>query len=89
MSQALTATGLTTGQAPFVEEARHRGDLYIEQAYELYSEENHEHGGSSIAGSARVGSDMPTRLFSRASRRWRFHPIACLVFARSTRSYAR
>jgi len=42
MSQALTATGLTTGQAPFVEEARHRGDLYIEQAYELYSEENHE-----------------------------------------------
>jgi len=41
MSQALTATGLTTGQAPFVEEARRRGDLYIEQAYELYSGENH------------------------------------------------
>jgi phenylalanine-4-hydroxylase len=32
--------GLTTGRAPFVEEARSRGDLYIEQAYELYSEEN-------------------------------------------------
>src|SRR3954454_22369801 len=34
--------GLTTGHAPFVEEARSRGELYIDQAYELYSEENHE-----------------------------------------------
>lgn len=34
------ASGLTTGQAPFVEEARSRGELYIEQVYELYSEEN-------------------------------------------------
>jgi phenylalanine-4-hydroxylase len=34
--------GLTTGHAPFVEEARNRGDLYITQPYELYSEENHE-----------------------------------------------
>ena len=34
--------GLTTGDAPFVEEARSRGELYIEQAYELYSEANHE-----------------------------------------------
>ncbi len=42
MPQVLTATGLTTGHAPFVEEARHRGELYIRQAYELYSEENQE-----------------------------------------------
>jgi phenylalanine-4-hydroxylase len=42
MPQVLTAPGLTTGNAPFVEEARTRGDLYISQAYELYSEENHE-----------------------------------------------
>jgi len=42
MLEALTAPGLTTGQAPFVEEARHRGELYITQPYELYSEENHE-----------------------------------------------
>src|SRR5215469_15149828 len=42
MSQPATATGLTTGHAPFVEEARDRGQLYIEQRYELYSEENHE-----------------------------------------------
>ena len=27
--------GLTTGRAPFVEEARSRGELYIEQKYEL------------------------------------------------------
>jgi phenylalanine-4-hydroxylase len=37
-----SAPGLTTGKAPFVEEARSRGQLYIEQAYDLYSEENHE-----------------------------------------------
>jgi phenylalanine-4-hydroxylase len=35
-------SGLTTGSAPFIEEARSRGDLYIEQAYDLYSEANHE-----------------------------------------------
>src|SRR5579859_4717163 len=42
MAQTLSAAGLTTGHAPFVEEARDRGELYITQAYELYSEENHE-----------------------------------------------
>jgi phenylalanine-4-hydroxylase len=34
--------GLTTGQAPFIERARADGRLYIEQPYELYSDENHE-----------------------------------------------
>lgn len=33
--------GLTTTQAPFIEEARAAGELYIHQPYELYSEENH------------------------------------------------
>jgi phenylalanine-4-hydroxylase len=42
MSQSITVSELTTGHAPFVEEARNRGDLYISQPYELYSEENHE-----------------------------------------------
>ena len=42
MPATLTETGLTTGHAPFVEEARSRGDLYITQVYELYSEQNHE-----------------------------------------------
>lgn len=51
-----TTTGLTTGRAPFVEEARQRGQLYIEQRYELYSEENHESW---------------TRLFARMQPRWR------------------
>ena len=36
------APGLTTGHAPFIEEARSSGELYIDQAYELYSEENQE-----------------------------------------------
>ena len=47
--------GLTTGNAPFVEAARDRGDLYISQAYELYSEENHE---------------AWRRLFERIQPRW-------------------
>ncbi|HMS54565.1 MAG TPA: phenylalanine 4-monooxygenase [Fimbriimonadaceae bacterium] len=34
--------GLTTTQAPFIEEAREKGELYIFQPYQLYSEENHE-----------------------------------------------
>jgi len=38
----LPAPGLTTGRAPFVEEARSRGELYIEQMYNLYTEENQE-----------------------------------------------
>jgi phenylalanine-4-hydroxylase len=42
MPQTVSAPGLTTGRAPFVEEARNRGELYISQAYDLYSEENHE-----------------------------------------------
>jgi len=34
--------GLTTSRAPFIDDARGRGELYIEQPYYLYSEENHE-----------------------------------------------
>jgi phenylalanine-4-hydroxylase len=42
MPPTVSASGLTTGQAPFVEEARTRGELYIHQAYEQYSTENQE-----------------------------------------------
>src|SRR5260370_7282103 len=34
--------GLPTGAAPFVESAQSHGELYIQQPYELYSEENHQ-----------------------------------------------
>ncbi|MCR4340101.1 MAG: phenylalanine 4-monooxygenase [Gemmatimonadaceae bacterium] len=34
--------GLTTTKAPFIEAALSRGELYIHQPYELYSEANHE-----------------------------------------------
>jgi phenylalanine-4-hydroxylase len=34
--------GLTTTEAPFIEQARGEGRLFIEQPYELYSPENHE-----------------------------------------------
>ncbi len=40
-AQSSSRIGLTTTQAPFIEEARAAGDLYIHQPYELYSEENH------------------------------------------------
>lgn len=33
---------LTTTRAPFLEEAKGRGELFIEQPYDLYSEDNHE-----------------------------------------------
>src|SRR5260370_20363733 len=39
---ASLSKGLTTGAAPFVEAAQSRGELYIQQPYELYSEDNHE-----------------------------------------------
>ncbi len=58
MPQTLSAPGLTTGRAPFVEEARNRGELYIHQAYELYSEENHESW---------------RRLFARIRPRWEIY----------------
>jgi phenylalanine-4-hydroxylase len=40
--QFQSGMGLTTTKAPFIEVAHSRGELYIEQPYELYSEENHE-----------------------------------------------
>jgi phenylalanine-4-hydroxylase len=34
--------GLTTGEAAFIEQARSAGELFIEQPYSLYSQQNHE-----------------------------------------------
>ncbi|MCO5295358.1 MAG: phenylalanine 4-monooxygenase [Fimbriimonadaceae bacterium] len=39
---AMAGEGLTTTQAPFIEQARANGELYIHQPYELYSDENHQ-----------------------------------------------
>lgn len=41
LSTAGIAPGLTTTKAPFIEAAQASGQLYIEQPYALYSEENH------------------------------------------------
>jgi phenylalanine-4-hydroxylase len=49
------AAGLTTSKAPFIEDARADGRLYIEQPYDLYSEENHA---------------TWQRLYSRMAGRW-------------------
>jgi phenylalanine-4-hydroxylase len=50
-----SAPGLTTTKAPFIEEARAHGDIYIHQPYELYAPENHATWG---------------RLLSRMHDRW-------------------
>ena len=47
--------GLTTNRAPYIDQARHSGKLYIDQPYELYSEENHQ---------------AWQRLFARMAPRW-------------------
>jgi phenylalanine-4-hydroxylase len=42
MTASHTVADLTTTRAPFIEAARTRGELFIEQPYALYSEENQE-----------------------------------------------
>lgn len=51
----MAAIGLTTTKAPFIEEAQSSGQLYIQQPYELYSEEN---------------QDTWRKLYSRIRPRW-------------------
>src|ERR1700689_1205933 len=41
-SEKTLPEGLTTSQAPFIEEARHHSQVFIHQPYDLYSEANHE-----------------------------------------------
>ena len=50
-----TMNGLTTTKAAFIEQAKNEGRIYIEQPYDLYSEENHE---------------TWRRLYSRMKPRW-------------------
>ena len=38
----MAGEGLTTTQAPFIEQAQANGEIYIRQPYELYSEQNQE-----------------------------------------------
>jgi len=42
MTATTTPPGLTTTRAPFIEQARAAGELFIRQPYELYSDENQE-----------------------------------------------
>jgi phenylalanine-4-hydroxylase len=52
---AIEAPGLTTTQAPFIEQAQKNGQVFIQQPYELYSEANQE---------------AWQRLFTRIKPRW-------------------
>jgi phenylalanine-4-hydroxylase len=47
-SAAEPEPGLTTTKAPFIEEARANGEIYIHQPYQLYSAENHATWGRLI-----------------------------------------
>ncbi|MDY7093793.1 MAG: phenylalanine 4-monooxygenase [Acidobacteriota bacterium] len=42
MQQAVATNDLTTTRAPFIEQSKDRGDMFIRQPYELYSERNQE-----------------------------------------------
>jgi phenylalanine-4-hydroxylase len=42
MTSSSVRMGLTTSESSFIEQAKHDGNTYIEQPYELYSDENHE-----------------------------------------------
>lgn len=53
--QNTAIVGLTTGRAPFIEQARSQGNTFIEQPYQLYSEQN---------------QDTWRRLYARIKPRW-------------------
>ncbi|MBC8105909.1 MAG: phenylalanine 4-monooxygenase [Anaerolineae bacterium] len=55
MTTANIPIGLTTNKAPFIEQAKSNGEIYIQQPYELYSKDNHE---------------TWRRLYSRMKPRW-------------------
>jgi phenylalanine-4-hydroxylase len=55
MTLASSSIGLTTNNAPFIEQSRAQGEVFIRQPYELYSEEN---------------QDTWRRLYSRIRPRW-------------------
>jgi phenylalanine-4-hydroxylase len=40
-AERIPPAGLTTGESPFIEQARNQGCLYIDQPYDLYTMENH------------------------------------------------
>ncbi len=42
MTTTTALAGLTTTKSPFIEQAQAKGELYITQPYELYTEDNHE-----------------------------------------------
>ena len=42
LSSVVEPKGLTTNNAPFIEQALHEGRIFIQQPYKLYSAENHE-----------------------------------------------
>src|SRR5579863_8309696 len=42
MKNSLVSPSMTTNESSFIEQAKRAGALYIQQPYDMYSEENHE-----------------------------------------------
>jgi len=55
LSSERVESGLTTTQAPFIEQARSQGELFIHQPYDLYSPENHESGAACTRAAPTLG----------------------------------
>src|SRR5438477_8874052 len=55
MTTANIPIGLTTAKSPFIEQAKSNGEIYIQQPYELYSDDN---------------QDTWRRLYARLKPRW-------------------
>jgi len=62
--------GLTTNHAPFIEDARSHGELYIEQPYDLYTAENHESWRRLYARMAPQWERYANPHFLKGIRRW-------------------
>ena len=60
--------GLTTTKAPFIEEARAHGDIYIHQPYELYSAENQATWGALLGADAGPLAALRERALPRRAR---------------------
>ena len=68
--------GLTTTKAPFIEEARAHGEIYIHQPYELYSAENHATWGRLIGRMRDRWQRYANPRYLEGLERLRFSPAA-------------
>lgn len=74
MPAIVESPGLTTTEAPFIEEAQRQGELFIRQPYELYSESNHAAWRALYARMAPRWQRYANEHFLRGIRSLGLHP---------------